>query len=131
MWVLYRLLAEHRNLRYVQRAERWRLAGMGLRLVRLALLSAPSPVAASTGDPAAALAAPEGGSAIAAAVAEVLRYDVGMTACLLCALPYHAEQLEVRRWGGAGLYCACLPAEPPARPGHDCAVPWATTVPFP
>ncbi|PSC72509.1 exostosin-like glycosyltransferase isoform B [Micractinium conductrix] len=94
VWVLYRLLAEHRNLRYVQRAERWRLAGMGLRLVRLALLSAPSPVAASTGDPAAALAAPEGGSAIAAAVAEVLRYDVGMTACLLCALPYHAEQLE-------------------------------------
>ncbi|KAL4443613.1 hypothetical protein ABPG75_011350 [Micractinium tetrahymenae] len=91
-WVLYRVMAEHRHWRYALRSERWRLAGAGLRLVRLALLSAPSPA----GDAAAehGVLAEEGGSAIAATVAAVLRYDIGMTACLLSALPLHAEQLE-------------------------------------
>lgn len=94
VWVLLRLLPEHRHWRYALRAERWRLAGLCLRLVRLALLSAPSPEAEAS-----EAAASEGGSAIAAAVAAVLRYDVGMSACLLVALPHHAEQLEV---GGVG-----------------------------
>ncbi|PRW56624.1 Nucleoporin NUP188 like isoform B [Chlorella sorokiniana] len=89
VWVLLRLLPEHRHWRYALRAERWRLAGLCLRLVRLALLSAPSPEAEGS-----EAAAAEGGSAIAAAVAAVLRYDVGMSACLLVALPHHAEQLE-------------------------------------
>jgi hypothetical protein len=100
VWALHRLLAEHRSWRYALRADRWRLARAALRLVRLALLSAPSataPAAAASaglqgadGEP----GAEEGGSAIAAAAAAVLRYDVGMTACLLCALPHHAEVLE-------------------------------------
>ena len=94
VWVLLRLLPDHRHWRYALRADRWRLAGLCLRLVRLALLSAPSPEADAS-----EAAAAEGGSAIAAAVAAVLRYDVGMSACLLAALPHHADQLEV----GAGL----------------------------
>ncbi len=98
VWVLLRVLPEHRHWRYALRAERWRLAGLCLRLVRLALLSAPSPEAEGSET-----AAAEGGSAIAAAVAAVLQYDVGMSACLLAALPYHAEQLEVG--GGDVVFC--------------------------
>lgn len=93
-WVLYRVLAEHRQWRYAQRSERWRLAGAGLRLVRLALLSAPGPAGEAAGE--------EGCAAIAAAVAAVLRYDVNMTACLLSALPLHAEQLEASGGGCGG-----------------------------
>lgn len=95
VWVLHRVLAEHRQWRYALRSERWRLAGLALRLVRLALLSAPSPE--SLGGAWEAASAAEGGSAVAAAVAAILRYDVGMGSCLLTALPPHAEQLEVSR----------------------------------
>lgn len=100
-WVLYRVLAEHWQWRYALRAERWRLAGSGLRLVRLALLSAPSPGGQASAEQGAATM--EGGSAIAAAVAAVLRYDVGMTACLLSALPLQAEQLEASGCGALGV----------------------------
>lgn len=99
VWVLHRVLAEHRHWRYAARAERWRLAGLSLRLVRLALLSAPSPSEAGAG--AGEAPAAEGGSAVAAAVAAVLRYDVGMSACLLAALPNHADQLAVGAGGGS------------------------------
>lgn len=108
VWVLHRVLAEHRHWRYAARAERWRLAGLSLRLVRLALLSAPSPSEAPAGAGEAAEA--EGGSVVAAAVAAVLQYDVGMSACLLAALPNHADQLAVGASAcgcGAGGGCAC------------------------
>lgn len=93
VWVLHRVLAEHHLWRYSLRTERWRIASLALRLVRLALLSAPTLGGADTvgGEQQAA----EGGSAIAAAVAAVLQYEVGTAACLLTALPPHAEQLEV------------------------------------
>lgn len=99
-WVLHRVLPEHRHWRYALRAERWRLAGLALRLVRLSLLSASNPEAPPEGN--SATMAEAGASSIAAAVAAVLRYDVGMSACLLPALPHHAEQLEVRAGPGVG-----------------------------
>jgi hypothetical protein len=93
VWVLHRVLAEHHQWRYSLRTERWRVAGLALRLVRLALLSAPTPEGADAAG--GQQQAAKGASAIAAAVAAVLRYEVGMAACLLTALPHHAEQLEV------------------------------------
>lgn len=101
-WVLHRVLAEHRHWRYVLRAERWRVAGLSLRLVRLALLSVPTGETQAGGSDDAAA---EGGSAIAAAAAAVLRYDVGMASCLFAALPHHAEQLEVRPGCARRLEC--------------------------
>ena len=99
-WVLYRVLAEHHRWRYCLRADRWRLASSALRLVRLALLAAPTPPPAGSAAAAAASAAGasegEDSSTIAAAVVAVLQYDVGMASCLLTALPYHADLLEVR-----------------------------------
>ena len=111
VWVLHRVLAEHHQWRYSLRTERWRVAGLALRLVRLALLSAPTPGGADAvgGEQQAA----EGGSAIAAAVAAVLRYEVGIAACLLTALPHHAEELEVSvlapaaRWLRRAACAAC------------------------
>jgi hypothetical protein len=96
LWALHRVLAEHRAWRFTRRAERWRLAGRGLRLVRLALLSAPSSPGAGVGmDERDGEQGAEGMAVIADAVAGVLRFDVGMAGCLFAALPYHAEQLEV------------------------------------
>ena len=92
-FILHRILAEHRSWRYARRAERWRLAATALRVVRHALLAAPSlPGGAHGGQGPGGY---PGGGGVAAAAASVLRLEVGMASCLLTALPPHASVLEV------------------------------------
>lgn len=93
-FVMHRVLAEHHHWRYARRTERWRLAATALRVVRNALLAAPSPAHDGGLD---GRDGSGGGGAIAAAAAAVLRLDVGMSACLFTALPPHASVLEVRQ----------------------------------
>jgi hypothetical protein len=65
--------------------------------------------------------ATNGGSAIEAAVAGVLQYDAAMAACLLTALPYHAEQLERSGAEGRG--------EDEVAAAEDCCLQWHHLLP--
>lgn len=94
-FVLRRLLPEHHRWRYASRAERWRVAGAALRMLRHAL-QAPT---------------------VQPAVEDVLRYDVGVAATLLPALPPNARQLEVGNSGSV----AAFPAEQWQRDAGFCA----------
>ncbi|KAI3428139.1 hypothetical protein D9Q98_006522 [Chlorella vulgaris] len=126
VWVLHRVVAEHHTWRYCLRAERWRLAGLCLRLVRYSLQSAPTspsigPQPGQGGQAQGSVQATNGGSAIEAAVAGVLQYDAAMAACLLTALPYHAEQLERSGAEGRG--------EDEVAAAEDCCLQWHHLLP--